>query len=42
LLDRFGSARGVSRAGLAELEGVEGVNKELAKRIYDFFRDNRT
>ncbi|UPT65096.1 MAG: excinuclease ABC subunit UvrC [Hyphomonadaceae bacterium JAD_PAG50586_4] len=41
LLDRFGSARGVSRAGLAELEGVEGVNKELAKRIYDFFRDNR-
>jgi len=42
LLDRFGSARGVSRAGLAELEGVEGVNKELAKRIYDFFRDNRS
>lgn len=40
LLDRFGSARGVSRAGLAELEGVEGVNKELAKRIYDFFHDN--
>ncbi len=41
LLDRFGSARGVSRAGLAELEGVEGVNKELAKRIYDFFHDNK-
>lgn len=40
LLDRFGSARGVSRAGLPELEGVEGVNKELAKRIYDFFRDS--
>ena len=40
LLDRFGSARGVSRAGLSELEGVEGVNKELAKRIYDFFRDS--
>ncbi|MGD9982252.1 MAG: excinuclease ABC subunit UvrC [Hyphomonadaceae bacterium] len=39
LLDRFGSARGVSRAALAELEGVEGVNKELAKRIYDFFHD---
>jgi excinuclease ABC subunit C len=39
LLDRFGSARGVSRAALAELEAVEGVNKELAKRIYDFFRD---
>jgi excinuclease ABC subunit C len=37
LLDRFGSARGVSRAALAELESVDGVNKELAKRIYDFF-----
>ncbi|MBL8546315.1 MAG: excinuclease ABC subunit UvrC [Hyphomonadaceae bacterium] len=41
LLDRFGSARGVSRAALAELEAVEGVNKELAKRIYDFFHDNK-
>ncbi len=41
LLDRFGSARGVSRAALPELEGVEGVNKELAKRIYDFFHDNK-
>jgi excinuclease ABC subunit C len=41
LLDRFGSARGVSRAALAELEEVEGVNKELAKRIYDFFHDKR-
>ncbi|MBL8543093.1 MAG: excinuclease ABC subunit UvrC [Hyphomonadaceae bacterium] len=41
LLDRFGSARGVSRAALAELEGVEGVNKELAKRIYDYFHDNK-
>jgi excinuclease ABC subunit C len=38
LLDRFGSARGVSRAALAELESVDGVNTELAKRIYDFFR----
>src|SRR5262245_47825794 len=41
LLDRFGSARGVSRAALAELEDVEGVSKELAKRIYDFFHDKR-
>jgi excinuclease ABC subunit C len=41
LLDRFGSARGVSRAALAELEAVEGVNTELAKRIYDFFHDKR-
>jgi excinuclease ABC subunit C len=41
LLDRFGSARGVSRAALAELEEVDGVSKELAKRIYDFFHDKR-
>ena len=39
LLDRFGSARGVSRAAQAELEAVDGVSKELAKRIHDFFRD---
>jgi excinuclease ABC subunit C len=41
LLDRFGSARGVSRAALTELEAVEGVNTELARRIYDFFHDRR-
>ncbi|HVY85617.1 MAG TPA: excinuclease ABC subunit UvrC [Caulobacterales bacterium] len=41
LLNRFGSARGVSRAALAELEEVEGVSKELARRIYDYFHDKR-
>lgn len=41
LLDRFGSARGVSRAALAELEAVDGVNTELAQRIYDYFHDKR-
>ncbi|MDX2237178.1 MAG: excinuclease ABC subunit UvrC, partial [Hyphomonadaceae bacterium] len=38
LLERFGSARGVARAALAELEAVDGVNTELARRIHDFFR----
>ncbi|MBI1249991.1 MAG: excinuclease ABC subunit UvrC [Alphaproteobacteria bacterium] len=38
LLERFGSARGVARAALSELEAVEGVSTELAKRIHDFFR----
>ncbi len=41
LLDRFGSGRGVARAALAELEAVDGVSKELAKRIYDFFHEKR-
>ena len=37
LLARFGSAKGVARAALAELEEVEGVNSELARRIHDHF-----
>jgi excinuclease ABC subunit C len=40
LLARFGSARGVSRANLAELEEVDGINTELARRIYDFFHQS--
>jgi excinuclease ABC subunit C len=37
LLHAFGSARGVSRAAVADLAKVEGVNDALAQRIYDFF-----
>jgi excinuclease ABC subunit C len=37
LLAHFGSARGVSTAALADLEGVSGVSKALAKKIFDFF-----
>ena len=37
LLHRFGSAKGVSRATVADLQTVEGVNEALARRIYDFF-----
>ena len=37
LLNRFGSAKGVSRATMADLQTVEGVNEALARRIYDFF-----
>jgi excinuclease ABC subunit C len=39
LLNRFGSARGVARAALAELTDVEGVNEALAQRIYGYFHD---
>ncbi|MBV8682097.1 MAG: excinuclease ABC subunit UvrC [Caulobacteraceae bacterium] len=38
LLHAFGSARGVSRASVADLEKVEGVNEALAQRIHDHFR----
>jgi excinuclease ABC subunit C len=41
LLSRFGSARGVARAAVSELEQVEGVNKDLARRIHDFFHSGR-
>ena len=37
LLHHFGSARGVSQAGLADLEGVAGISTAVARTIYDFF-----
>ena len=38
LLHAFGSARGVSRASVDDLEKVDGVSAALAQRIHDFFR----
>lgn len=37
LLLHFGSAGAVSRAGLSDLEAVEGINKAVARKIYDHF-----
>lgn len=39
LLKHFGSAKGVSRAGIEDLKAVEGISAEMAERIYDFFHD---
>ncbi|MFQ6016804.1 MAG: excinuclease ABC subunit UvrC [Kiloniellaceae bacterium] len=39
LLHHFGSARAVAKAGLADLEAVEGISGAVAKRIYDHFHD---
>lgn len=39
LLQHFGSAKAVEGAGLKDLEMVEGINKNLAKKIYDFFHE---
>jgi excinuclease ABC subunit C len=38
LLHAFGSARGVSRAAVADLMKVEGISEPLALRIHAFFR----
>ncbi|MGD9806601.1 MAG: excinuclease ABC subunit UvrC [Hyphomicrobiaceae bacterium] len=39
LLKHFGSAKGVSRAGVEDLQTVEGISGEMAQRIYNFFNE---
>ena len=39
LLAHFGSAKAVSRAGLADLKAVEGISARTAENIYDFFHE---
>ncbi len=38
LLHHFGSAKGVARAALDDLEKVEGISRAMAQQIYDHFR----
>ncbi len=39
LLKHFGSAKAVSRAGLADLQAVDGISAQTAQTIYDFFHE---
>ncbi len=39
LLQYFGSAKAVEGAGLKDLERVEGISKNVAKKIYDYFHE---
>ncbi|MFM2422510.1 MAG: UvrABC system protein [Pseudomonadota bacterium] len=41
LLQHFGSAKSVSRAGVEDLKAVKGINEDLAQKIYDFFHEKR-
>ncbi|MBX9591635.1 MAG: excinuclease ABC subunit UvrC [Hyphomonadaceae bacterium] len=39
LLNHFGSAKAVSRAGVDDLKAVEGISAHMAQAIYDFFHE---
>jgi excinuclease ABC subunit C len=39
LLQHFGSAKAVSRAGIADLQAVGGISAQMAKTIYDHFHE---
>jgi excinuclease ABC subunit C len=41
LMNHFGSAKAVSRAGIEDLKAVNGISAEMAQKIYDFFHDRR-
>ena len=41
LLHHFGSAEETKRAGLSDLERVDGISKIMAETIYNFFHDNK-
>jgi excinuclease ABC subunit C len=41
LMNHFGSAKAVSRAGVDDLQAVEGISAEMAQRIYDFFHERK-
>jgi excinuclease ABC subunit C len=38
LMNHFGSAKAVSRAGIEDLKAVDGISAEMAQRIYDHFQ----
>ncbi|HVR69010.1 MAG TPA: excinuclease ABC subunit UvrC [Verrucomicrobiae bacterium] len=40
LLHRFGSAKAVARAGLEDLQTVDGISAAVAKKIYDYFNSS--
>jgi excinuclease ABC subunit C len=41
LLQHFGTAKAVSRAGVNDLMAVEGISEAVAKQIYNHFHENR-
>ncbi len=39
LLNHFGSARSVESASLDDLKSVEGIEDNIAKKIYNYFHE---
>ncbi len=39
LLKHFGSAKAVSRAGITDLQSVEGISSQMAQIVYDYFHE---
>jgi excinuclease ABC subunit C len=42
LLKHFGSAKAISRAGVEDLQAVEGISAAMARASYDFFRGDKS
>ncbi|AKH19797.1 excinuclease ABC subunit UvrC [Sedimenticola thiotaurini] len=41
LLKQFGGLQGIARAGIVDLERVEGISRKLAEQIYAVFHEDR-
>ncbi|HCJ62439.1 MAG TPA: hypothetical protein DHV49_06915, partial [Alphaproteobacteria bacterium] len=39
LLTHFGSAKAVGRAGINDLLKVEGISRQVAQKLYDYFHE---
>jgi excinuclease ABC subunit C len=42
LLKHFGSAKAISRAGVEDLQAVEGISAAMAQTIYDYFQGEKS
>jgi excinuclease ABC subunit C len=41
LLKHFGSAKAIARAGVEDLQAVEGISAAMARAIYGYFRGEK-
>ena len=41
LMNHFGSAKAVSRAGIEDMLAVDGISAEMAQKIYNFFHERK-